>query len=235
VDFTELVATAIANTESQAELTQSRARIVAAADQTRRRIERDLHDGAQQQLVSLALHLRTAQAALPPELAAQLDRAVAAASGVLDELREISRGIHPAILTEGGLGPALRTLARRSPIPVDLNLHTQGRLPEQIEVSAYYVVAEALTNAAKHAHATTATITVETDTHLHVTIHDDGIGGADFTRGTGLLGLKDRAEALGGRLILHSTPGAGTKLQVELPLTPSSGDTSTGTAAPTRS
>ncbi|WP_345138836.1 AAA family ATPase [Dactylosporangium darangshiense] len=238
VDFTELVATAIANTESQAELTHSRARIVAAADQTRRRIERDLHDGAQQQLVSLALQLRTAQAALPPELAAELDQAVAAATGVLDELREISRGIHPAILTDGGLGPALRMLARRSPIPVDVNLHTEGRLPEQIEVSAYYVVAEALTNAAKYAHATTATITVETDTndtHLHVTIHDDGIGGADFTRGTGLLGLKDRAEALGGRLILHSTPGAGTKLRVELPLTPSSGDTSAGTAAPRRS
>ncbi|MEU7874541.1 AAA family ATPase [Dactylosporangium sp. NPDC049140] len=240
-DFTELVATAIANTESRAELTLSRARIVAAADQSRRRIERDLHDGAQQQLVSLALRLRMAQAALPPELdtlAAQLDQAVADATGALDGLREISHGIHPAILTDSGLGPALRSLARRSPIPVELNLHTQDRLPEPIEVSAYYIVAEALTNAAKHARATTATITVETDTtgnHLYVTIHDDGIGGADFTRGTGLLGLKDRAEALGGRLILHSTPGTGTNLRAELPLTPNSSDTSTGTAPAARS
>ena len=166
-DFTELVATAIANAESRAELTTSRARIVAAADQTRRRIERDLHDGAQQRLVALALQLRAAQAALPPELdalGAQLDRAVAEATGALDELREIASGIHPAILTEGGLGPALRALARRSPIPVDLDLRAAGRLPEQVEVSAYYIVAEALTNAAKHAHASTVTVTVEADT-----------------------------------------------------------------------
>jgi signal transduction histidine kinase len=225
-DFTELIATAIANAESRAELTTSRARIVATADQTRRRIERDLHDGAQQQLVSLALQLRATQAALPPELdtlAAQLDSTVAAATKAVDQLREISRGIHPAILTESGLGPALRTLARRSPIPVDLDMHPEGRLPEHIEVSVYYIVAEALTNAAKHAHASAVTVTVETDTAggvLRVVVRDDGAGGADFARGTGLVGLKDRAEALGGRIVLYSPRGAGTTLRTELPLTP---------------
>ncbi|WP_432986301.1 AAA family ATPase [Dactylosporangium sp. CA-233914] len=231
-DFTELIATAIANAESRTELTTSRARIVATADQTRRRIERDLHDGAQQQLVTLALQLRAAQAALPPELDAlheQLDHAAAAATGALDELRETARGIHPAILTDSGLGPALRVLARRSPIPASLNIRAPARLPEQIEVSAYYLVAEALTNAAKHAHASTITITVHTDTSgsiLRVTVHDDGTGGAGFTRGTGLLGLKDRVQALGGRLALHSPCGAGTTLSAELPLTTPNGERS---------
>ncbi|WP_426502585.1 AAA family ATPase [Dactylosporangium sp. McL0621] len=226
-DFTELIATAIANAESRAELTTSRARIVATADDTRRCIERDLHDGAQQRLVVLALQLRAAQAAMPPELDAlnaQLDAAVAGASDALDELRETARGIHPAILTEGGLCPALRTLARRSPIPVDLDIHAHGRLPEQIEVSAYYIVAEALTNAAKHAHASTVTVTVTADALLRITVRDDGAGGADFARGTGLLGLKDRVEALGGRILLHSPRGAGTDLRVELPLTATNSD-----------
>ncbi|MFC4041526.1 AAA family ATPase [Dactylosporangium siamense] len=221
-DFTELVATAIANAESRAELTTSRARIIATADQTRRRIERDLHDGAQQRLVALALQLRAAQAALPPEFDASLDSAVAGATGALDELREIARGIHPAILTEGGLGPALRTLARRSPIPVGLDMRPVERLPEQVEVSAYYVVAEALTNVAKHAHASAATITVEADTAdvvLRVVVRDDGVGGADFARGTGLVGLRDRVEALGGRLSLNSSRGVGTSLRVEFPRT----------------
>ncbi|MET7403878.1 PAS domain S-box protein, partial [Dactylosporangium sp. NPDC005572] len=229
-DFTELIATAIANAESRAELTTSRARIIAAADQTRRRIERDLHDGAQQQLVTLALQLRAAQAALPPELGelnAQLDHAVAGATGAIEELREIARGIHPAILTEGGLRPALRALARRSPIPVDLNVHAHARLPEHIEVSTYYVVAEALTNAAKHAHASAVAVTVETtatDSVLRVAVRDDGVGGADFTRGTGLLGLNDRVEALGGRISLQSPRGVGTTLHMELPITAANGD-----------
>ena len=167
-DFTELVATAIANAESRAELTTSRARIVATADQTRRRIERDLHDGAQQRLIVLALQLRMAQADVPPQLdtlGRQLDQAVAEANSAAEELREIAHGIHPAILTEGGLGPALRTLARRSPIPVDLGIRTVGRLPEPIEVSAYYIVAEALTNATKHADASTITVTVDMRRH----------------------------------------------------------------------
>jgi signal transduction histidine kinase len=131
------------NAQLYAELTASRARIVAAGDQARWRIERDLHDGAQQRLVSLALQLRAAQAALPPGLGAQLDCAVAEATGALEELREIAHGLHPAILAEGGLRPALATLARRSPIPVDLRVHADKRLPELVEVSAYYLVAEA--------------------------------------------------------------------------------------------
>ena len=216
------------NAQLYAELTASRARIVAAGDQARRRIERDLHDGAQQRLVSLALRLRAAQAVAPPgtdEFGAQLEHAVAEAAGALEELREIARGIHPAGLADGGLHPALKTLARRSPVPVDLQLRTERRLPEQVEVSAYYIVAEALTNAAKHAHASAVTVQAETDGDvLRITIRDDGAGGADLTGGTGLAGLKDRVEAIGGRIVLDSPHGAGTSLRTELPLTPSNGD-----------
>ncbi|MET7397149.1 AAA family ATPase [Dactylosporangium sp. NPDC005572] len=223
-DFTELIATAIANAESRAELTTSRARIVAAADQARRRIERDLHDGAQQRLVSLVLQLRATQAAMPSELdavGAEIDRAVSEAKGALDGLREIARGIHPAILTDGGLGAALRTLARRSPVPVELDVRAPARLPEPVEISVYYFVAEALTNAAKHARASFVTVAVEADVTagmLYVEVRDDGAGGADCARGTGLVGLKDRVEALGGTISLHSPRGAGTTLRVQLPL-----------------
>jgi signal transduction histidine kinase len=225
--FTELAATAIANAESQAALTASRARIVATADAIRRRIERDLHDGAQQHLVSLALQLRAAQAAPPPgagELMQQLDGVAAGLDAVLDELREIARGIHPAILAEGGLRPALKTLARRSAAPVRLDVRVDGRLPEQIEIAAYYVVAEALTNTAKHANASVADVQVAThDGDLHVSVRDDGRGGASFGHGSGLVGLRDRAEALGGQLQLHTAPGAGTSVQVSLPLDDPSG------------
>ena len=188
-----------------------------------------MHDGAQQRLVSLALRLRAAQAAAPPGLGAagtDLDRAVAELSDALDELREIARGVHPAILAKGGLRPALKMLARRSPIPVDLELRAEVRLPEHVEVSAYYVVAEALTNAAKHSRASTVTVTVEADdaeTVLRLAVSDDGVGGAAFTRGTGLVGLKDRVEALGGRIFLESPRGGGTSLRVELPLTATNG------------
>ena len=220
--FTELVATAIANTESRAELAASRARIVATADATRRRIERDLHDGAQQRLVSLALELRAAQAIVPPEIAElrdELSRVVDGLTSVLDELREIAQGIHPGILAEGGLGPALKTLGRRSAVPVELDLRDELRLPEQIEVAAYYVVAEALANTAKHAHASVVHVDVEARDHvLWVSVHDDGQGGADPARGSGLLGLKDRAEAIGGGLSLQSPRGGGTSIQVEIPL-----------------
>jgi signal transduction histidine kinase len=220
--FTELVATAIANAEAQAALTASRARIVATADQTRRRIERDLHDGAQQHPVALGLHLRAAQAAVPPELeelAAKLDHLTAGLSGALEELRELSRGIHPAILAEGGLGPALKTLARRSAIPVQLHLGIQSRLPERIEVTAYYVVAEALTNAAKHAGASVVQVDVDADAGLvRLGVRDDGVGGADPARGSGLVGLKDRVEATGGTLRVDSRPAQGTCLLVELPI-----------------
>ncbi|HTX82811.1 MAG TPA: GAF domain-containing protein [Streptosporangiaceae bacterium] len=220
--FTELAATAIANAEAQAALTASRARIVAASDATRQRIERNLHDGAQQRLVSLALELRAAEAAAPPdasELAEQLDRVTTGLDDVLEELREIARGLHPAILADGGLRPALKTLARRSAVPVHLDIQVTERLPEPVEIAAYYTAAEALTNAAKHAHATAADIEVfENGAVLHVRVRDDGHGGADFSHGSGLLGLKDRAEALGGHLRLHSPPGAGTVLEIALPI-----------------
>jgi signal transduction histidine kinase len=220
--FTELVATAIANAETQSALTESRARIVTAADTARRRIERDLHDGAQQRLVSLALRLRAAQAAVSTgagELAAQLDPVADGLTDVLDELREIARGIHPAILAEGGLRPALKAMARRSAVPVRLDVQRDARFPEPIEIAAYYVVSEALTNAAKHAQATVIDVQVAADDGvLRVRVRDDGRGGADPRRGSGLVGLKDRVEALGGRLSLHSPRGAGTTMQMALPL-----------------
>jgi signal transduction histidine kinase len=221
--FTELVATAIANAESRAERDASRARIVATADATRRRIERDLHDGAQQQLLSLALELRAAQGRIPsalPQLRRRLSVIVDGLTTVFDELREIAHGIHPALLAEGGLGPALHTLARRSIIPVDLDARVEGRLPEHVEVAAYYVVSEALTNAARHA-KTASVVRVAVDVQdgvLRVSVGDDGVGGADPSRGSGLLGLKDRVEAIGGTLSIRSKRGAGTALDVELPL-----------------
>jgi signal transduction histidine kinase len=221
--FTELVATAIANAEARAALAASRARIVAAADTTRRRIERDLHDGAQQRLVSLALQLRAAQATIPAqagELAQQLDGMASGLTGVLEELREIARGIHPAALADGGLPPALKTLARRSAVPVRLEVGVQRRLPESIELAAYYVVSEALTNTAKHAHATVADVRLTADEGvLRVWVRDDGRGGADLAGGTGLVGVKDRVEALGGNISVHSPPGAGTTVEIAFPLT----------------
>ena len=220
--FTELVATAIANADAQAELTDSRARIVATADETRRRIERDLHDGAQQRLVNLGLQLRSIQADIPPELGKlnrNLDRVAAGLTSALDELREYARGIHPAILTQGGLGAALRVLARRSPVPVTVDVRTRERLPERLEVTAYYVVSEALANAAKHAEACAVRISIElTGEVIRLSISDDGTGGADPVRGSGLIGLKDRVAAVGGTLNVQSRPGEGTTLLAELPV-----------------
>jgi signal transduction histidine kinase len=221
--FAELVSTAIANAEARAEVAASRARIIAAADQARQRIERDLHDGAQQRLVSLALWLREAQAGVPPgldELRAQLGKAVASANDALEEVQEIARGLHPAVLASGGLRPALQALARRSPVPVRLELLTEQRLPGHVEVSVYYIVAEALTNAAKHARASAVSIRAEVvDQLLLVAVTDDGTGGAVVGSGTGLVGLKDRVEALGGRLRVSSPDGGGTSLTAELPIT----------------
>jgi signal transduction histidine kinase len=219
--FTELAATAIANAEAQAARTAARARVVAAADAARRRIERDLHDGAQQRLVSLGLQLRMAQAAPPGpgEQRQWLAGVGAELAEVLEELREIARGLHPAILTQGGLRPALKALARRSAVPVELDVKVAGRLPEPVELAAYYVVAEALTNTAKHAHASVAEVQVATvGGALQVRVRDDGRGGAEFGPGSGLVGIKDRAEALGGRISLHSPPGAGTVVDIALPL-----------------
>jgi signal transduction histidine kinase len=220
-DFADLVATAIANAQAHAELAASRVRIVAAADDARRRIERDLHDGAQQRLVSLGLELRTAQDCVPPEMPQLRERIAAlvnSVAGVSKDLQDLSRGIHPAILSKGGLGPALKTLARRSTVPVELDLAVDRRLPESVEVTAYYVVAEALTNAAKHARASVVSVGVSTGpASLQLSIQDDGVGGADTGRGSGLIGLTDRVEAIGGQLTISSHPGSGTRLLVEIP------------------
>jgi len=221
-DFADLVATAIANAETRAQLTASRARIVSAGDEARRRFERDLHDGAQQRLVSLGLKLRAAEAAVPTELGSlrvQMSEMVDGLVDVSKDLQDISRGIHPAVLSRGGLAPALKTLARRSTVPVELDLGVEGRLPDSAEVAAYYVVAESLTNAAKHAQASEVTVKVDTDgTDLRLCIRDDGAGGADSRGGSGLVGLRDRVEALGGRLLVSSPVGNGTSLVATIPL-----------------
>jgi signal transduction histidine kinase len=231
--FTELLATAIANAESRAALAASRARIVAAADEARRRFERDLHDRAQQRLVSLGLEVRAAQVAIAPqsgELERDLSRVAEGLASVSDELREISHGIHPAVLSEKGLGSALRALARRSPVPVELELDSEQRLPEQVEVAAYYVVSEALTNATKHAHASVVTVALDAgDSSLRLAIRDDGIGGAEPGPGSGLVGLRDRVEALGGKLEIASPTGSGTRLLIEIPL---DGQSSAGSSEP---
>jgi signal transduction histidine kinase len=224
VGFTELVGTAIANADSRAQLTASRARIVAAADDARRRVERDLHDGTQQRLVSLSLGLRLARSTVPadlPGLQTQIGRVADELDEASAELREISHGIHPAILSEGGLRPALRTLARRSVIPVELDVRTDARFRDPIEVAAYYVVSEALTNTTKHARASCAHVAVDQRAGvLHLSIRDDGVGGADPARGSGLTGLRDRVEALGGSIEVSSRPGDGTLIVVDLPLQP---------------
>jgi PAS domain S-box-containing protein len=228
-DFTELLATAIANAESRealeqlvSELAASRRRIVAASDQARRRIERDLHDGTQQRLAALGLAVRAAEANVPPDrgdLRAELSGIATELADSVAELRELSRGIHPAILSQGGLGPALRTLARRSTIPVDLDVTTDARFPEPIEVAAYYVASEALANATRHAQASRIEISLAPrDGRALLSIRDDGVGGADPARGSGLVGLTDRVEALGGSIRVRSRPGNGTHITAELPL-----------------
>jgi signal transduction histidine kinase len=220
--FTELVATAIANTQSRAELAASRARVIAAADNARRRIERDLHDGAQQRLVTLSAALRTMETTMPAgsgEQRAEVARIADGLAAAVQELRELSRGIHPAVLTQGGLAPALKALRRRSPVRVTLDVRFERRLPDQVEAATYYTVAEALTNASKHASATRVWVDAQmTDGTLHLSIRDDGVGGADPSRGSGLTGLKDRIEALGGWIHIDSAPGSGTHIDVEIPV-----------------
>ena len=223
-DFADLITIAIANANTRTELRASRARIVAAADETRRRIERDLHDGAQQRLVSLGLKLRLAEESVSPEqstLRAQISDVVTGLVGVSDELREIARGIHPAILSRGGLGPTLKTLARRCAVPVELDVAVPRRLPDYVEVAGYYLVAEALTNVAKHAQASLVRLAVKAeDDKLYLSIRDDGVGGADARKGSGLIGLADRVEALGGQIAIASRLGDGTSLVVNIPLGP---------------
>jgi signal transduction histidine kinase len=218
--FTELAAVAVANAEAQAEVAASRARIVAATDETRRRIERDLHDGVQQRLVTQALMLSGISDRAPADLRAEVDEVRDDLAATRQELRDLCQGVHPAILVEVGLGAAIRALARRSPLPVRVQMRADGRLPGSCEVTAYYVAAEAFTNAAKHANASAVDILIEeSDGTLTVQVRDDGVGGADASRGSGLTGLRDRVEAVGGRMTLDSTTGAGTVLTVLLPVT----------------
>lgn len=221
VQFTELAATSIANAQSHADLIASRARVVAATDETRRRIECELHEGTQQDLVSIGLEIRAAKFLVPPELdqlSQQLSRAAQALDDVVAKLQEIARGLHPAILARGGLGPALAVLARRSTVPVGLNVTAGLSLPEHLEVTVYYIVSEALKNIAKHAEASVAHVDLTTDqTLVRLLISDDGIGGADPARGSGLNGLNDRVVALGGRMEIMSPRTEGTTLRVEIP------------------
>jgi signal transduction histidine kinase len=222
--FTELLATAIANAQAKSELSASRRRIVTASDAARRRIERDLHDGTQQRLLGIGLGLNAVEGRLPAEqddargvlarLSSELDEALA-------ELQSISRGIHPGILSAGGLGPALRTLARRSPVEVELAVETEERFPEAVEVAGYFVASEALANATKHAKASVIRMSLAArNGTIVLSIRDDGVGGADLTQGTGLVGLTDRVEALGGSISVRSRPGEGTQITAELPLAP---------------
>jgi signal transduction histidine kinase len=219
--FTGLVALALANAEAREQLTASRARIVQAGDAARRRFERNLHDGAQQRLVTLSLSLRLAQAKLHDDPSAAQELLEASSqelAAALEELRELARGLHPAVLTDRGLEAALEALADRAPVPVVLDHVTAGRLPAPVEAAAYYVVAESLTNVAKYAEASSARVRVEQqDGYAIVEVEDDGVGGVDVTRGSGLRGLADRVEALDGRLIVSSEAGHGTRVRAEIP------------------
>ena len=219
--FAGVAATAISNALARDELAASRKRVVAAADEARRKIERDLHDGTQQRVVTLALELRKAYDACPgpPQLRDDLLRMTRDLAGMLEELREISRGVHPALLSQAGLGPALQSLARRSARPARLRVNLTGRLPESLEVAAYYVVSEALANVMKHSGATAVEVDVTVhDGTLAVRVSDNGAGGVDETRGSGIVGLRDRVEALGGTITVASSPGDGTVIRADLPL-----------------
>jgi signal transduction histidine kinase len=220
--FTELVSTAVANAQGRADLEASRARVIAAADETRRQIERDLHDGTQQRLLTIGLEVRAAQEMLPdnsPELEGRLARLSAGISAAVTELHELSRGLHPAILSRGGLVPALRSLARRSAIPMELGVRVREPLPEPVGIAVYYIVSEAVTNATKHAQTSLVEVeVVAEDSVVDVSIRDGGIGGADPTRGSGLLGLRDRVEALGGRIDIASPKRGGTSVHVIIPI-----------------
>jgi signal transduction histidine kinase len=221
-DFADLVAQALANADAYEKLAASRARLVEVGDAERQRLERNLHDGAQQRLVSVALGLNMVNARLEKDPAAASEMLATAQTELargLDELRELARGIHPVVLTDRGLGPALQALVARAPLPVELADMPDERLDAQVEAAAYYVVAEAVTNVAKYAHASHATVTIgRANGTATVTVSDDGIGGADPTDGSGLRGLAARVEALNGRLEVDSPRGGGTRITAEIPL-----------------
>jgi signal transduction histidine kinase len=218
---------ALDNARLQAELAArleevkgSRARVLEAGQRERQRLERDLHDGAQQRLIALSLELSALEKRLSddPEGRRRLDEAQAEITRSLEELRSVARGIHPAVLTGHGLAVALEQVAALAPVPVGLTVELEGRLPEQVEIAAYYVVTESLANVAKHAQATAASVKVSrTQSVVLVEVVDDGVGGADSERGSGLRGLADRVEALGGRLRVWTAPGQGTRVEAEIP------------------
>ncbi len=220
--FTELVAQALANAEAREQLTASRARVVTAGDAERQRLERNLHDGAQQRLVGIALSLRLLDRRIdddPAQAHALLSSVVEELRQGLAELRELARGLHPAVLTDHGLHAAVAAVAQRAPLPVELTFDQGERPSEAVEVAAYYVVSEALTNVAKYAAATEARVEVRRlGDRLVVVVSDDGAGGADMRGGSGLRGLEDRVEALGGRLHVQSLPGEGTSVRADVPL-----------------
>jgi signal transduction histidine kinase len=221
-EFIELASSAIAHAQSRAELIASRARAVMAADESRRRMERELHDGAQQRLISLGLKLRAAEAHASSEnaeLRRQLSEACEELSEIHVQLQEISRGLHPAILTQAGLGPAIGKLARRLPVPVELRMDIDRRLPDSVEVTVFYVVSEALANVLKHANASSVGVHLSmNDQAVNLAIHDDGVGGADPARGSGLIGLRDRIEAVEGTIQISSPAEKGTSVLAEIPI-----------------
>jgi PAS domain S-box-containing protein len=223
VEFAELLATAISNAESREALIASRARIVAAGDEARRRIERNLHDGTQQRLVALGLDVETVRNSIPAdqqEARSGLERIRHELEIVLEDVRELSHGLHPALLSQSGLGPSLRALARKSAIPVRLDVSVSERPSESTETALYYVLSEALANASKHACASEISVALTASgSEIRAVIEDDGTGGAEASAGSGLVGLIDRVEALGGRFALESPPGHGTRISVEMPLT----------------
>ena len=220
--FTELVAMALANAEAHEQLAASRARVVVAGDAERRRLERNLHDGAQQRLVALAIALRIIDRLVdesPGAAHEALTRANDELTQTLAELRELARGLHPAVLSDHGLEPAIRSLMQRASVPVELTFEASERPSDAVEVAAYYVIAESLTNIAKYAHATVAQVEVRLlGDRLLIEVADDGVGGADRSNGSGLLGLEDRVAALGGRLHVESVPGEGTSVRADLPV-----------------
>jgi signal transduction histidine kinase len=221
--FTELVATAISNATARAELVASRARIVAAGDEARRRIERNLHDGTQQRLIALGLDLQSARAALPEDQRDTSSALVAVEQdleAILGDLRDLSHGLHPPLLSRLGLGPSLQALARRCPIPVQLAVDLPERPAASVETAVYYVISEALTNAIKYSQASQISVTITSGEKLEASIADDGVGAADPGNGSGLTGLVDRVDALGGRFALDSPPQGGTRISIELPLEP---------------
>jgi signal transduction histidine kinase len=221
--FAGLVGVSVVNARQRAELTASRIRLVEAADTTRRRIERDLHERIQQRLVTVGLELRAAERTVPPGTDGLRERISGAArhvTEIIESLQDIARGLHPAFLLRGGLEPSLRALARRSALPVELEFHGERPLSPTVAITLYHVASEALANAAQHGHASAVRIRLDQDDRVRLRVDDDGVGGARPYPGSALVHLRDRTEALGGELVIESPPGSGTSIRVTMPAEP---------------